>query len=93
MPERPEEWEKAKKENLRYCLKHNRYYDADSGCPDCQVERLEQELKICPGPDCGKRLLLWNPHTCLYKCLGCGLKLSESEYIDSQVKFISEEQE
>lgn len=82
MPKREDSYWASRKEHLRYCSKHKRYYRADVGCQLCGYEKsgLRQKkeerppLKRCL--ECGHVSLFWNKSSELYECLNAKCKRS-----------------
>ena len=40
MPKRQDDFWASKRDKLRYCSKHRRYYKAKEGCRSCTAEKL-----------------------------------------------------
>ena len=74
--------------NLRYCSKHQHWYDARYGCQDCFLEQDAYRAKdnssisllICPA--CSKKSLAWFVLTNRYECMNswCKKAFSREEY-------------
>lgn len=76
MPSRYNEFYAGLKEDLRFCVKHNRYYLVQYGCQLCQLpvafNKVSIVLKVCPS--CKQKSLVWDDTLCLFECLNLECK-------------------
>ena len=87
MPKREDEHWAGRKQNLRYCAKHARYYRPDVGCQFCGYDKVlprqegedGQRLDRCP--KCERASLFWDTKYGLYECLNpkCRKRFAKGE--------------
>lgn len=76
MPQRDNEYYVGLGEDLRFCTKHNRYYDVHYGCQLCYLAEHRQypKVQLYRCPKCERLSLFWNADKYQYECLNTTCK-------------------
>lgn len=87
MPSRYNEFYANLKQDLRYCVKHERYYNVKFGCQLCYLIDNEKvaltlpQVPVYQCPTCEQMSLFWNAEFYRYECLNkaCQVIITKSD--------------